>query len=141
MRLPTGVGFCAADQAHPDWFLTDGGGQRFEHSGYQGHWQMDVGNTAYQDAGGDNVIASAKEGGFDEWWLAFGNGDLLPEGAGPRLRLRHGRGRHQPRRQRRGPRRPGRPAPRRAGAVRRVGVPGGHVQLDPATALPTAEGL
>ncbi|MFD9735501.1 putative glycoside hydrolase [Umezawaea sp. NPDC059074] len=157
-RIPTGVGFCAADQAHPDWFLTDGGGKRFEYSGYQGHWQMDVGNTAYQDAWGDNVIASAKEGGFDgvlmdnalfacdtyhegvcpaayptdeafqnayksmlsnlrgrfadaglltvanlanarlhpgawdayteyldggfdEWWLAFGKGDLLPEGA------------------------------------------------------------
>ncbi|MGZ3143140.1 putative glycoside hydrolase [Lentzea chajnantorensis] len=150
--LPTGVGYCAAD---PSWFLVDPNGQRFEYDGYGGHWQMDVGNTAYQKAWADNVISSSRnvfdgvfmdnalfacdtyharvcpakyrtdeamreayrsmlantrqqfvdaglktvanlsnarlhdgawdsyvehlDGGFDEWWLTFGDGDLLSE--------------------------------------------------------------
>ncbi|HUQ55352.1 putative glycoside hydrolase [Lentzea sp.] len=149
--LPTGVGYCAAD---PSWFLTDPNGRRLEYDGYAGHWQMDVGNPAYQNAWADNVIASSKafdgvfmdnalfacdtyhdgvcpaayrtdsamreayrsmlagtrqkfvdaglktvanmsnarlhegawdsyaehlDGGFDEWWLTFGDGDLLSE--------------------------------------------------------------
>ncbi|WP_167978501.1 putative glycoside hydrolase [Lentzea indica] len=149
--LPTGVGYCAAD---PGWFLLDPNGQRFEYDGYDGHWQMDVGNTDYQNAWADNVIASSKafdgvfmdnalfacdtyhegvcpasyptdeamreayrsmlantrqkfvdaglktvanmsnarlhdgawdtyveylDGGFDEWWLTFGDNDLLSE--------------------------------------------------------------
>ncbi len=153
--LPTGVGYCSAD---PKWFLLDPDGQRFEYDGYEGHWQMDVGNPDYQNAWADNVIASSKafdgvfmdnalfacdtyhegvcpsnyptdesmrdayrsmlantrqkfvdaglktvanmsnarlhegawdsyveylDGGFDEWWLTFGDNDLLsdyPEG-------------------------------------------------------------
>jgi hypothetical protein len=59
--LPTGVGYCAAD---PSWFLLDPNGRRFEYSGYSGHWQMDVGNTAYQNAWADNVVASSR-GVFD----------------------------------------------------------------------------
>lgn len=59
--LPTGVGYCAAD---PSWFLLDPNGQRFEYDGYEGHWQMDVGNTDYQNAWADNVIASSR-GAFD----------------------------------------------------------------------------
>lgn len=59
--LPTGVGYCAAD---PSWFLVDPDGQRFEYDGYEGHWQMDVGNTDYQNAWADNVIASS-QGVFD----------------------------------------------------------------------------
>ncbi len=55
--LPTGVGYCAAD---PEWFLTGPDGQRFEYDGYDGHWQMDVGNTDYQNTWADNVIASSK---------------------------------------------------------------------------------
>ena len=149
--LATGVGYCAAD---PSWFLLGPDGQRFEYSGYEGHWQMDVGNTDYQNAWADNVIASSKafdgvfmdnalfacdtyhegvcpaayptdeamrdayrsmlantrqkfvdaglktvanlsnarlhdgawdsyveylDGGFDEWWLTFGDNDLLSE--------------------------------------------------------------
>lgn len=149
--LPTGVGYCAAD---PSWFLSGPRGERFEYSGYGGHWQMDVGNPEYQQAWADNVIASSKafdgvfmdnalfscdtyhegvcpaayptdesmraayvsmlantrqkfvdagletvanlsgarlydgawdryvqylDGGFDEWWLTFGDRDLLPE--------------------------------------------------------------
>ncbi|GAB2863131.1 putative glycoside hydrolase [Lentzea nigeriaca] len=59
--LPTGVGYCAADLS---WFLLDPDGKRFEYDGYEGHWQMDVGNTDYQNAWADNVIASSK-GSFD----------------------------------------------------------------------------
>lgn len=59
--LPTGVGYCAAD---PSWFLLDRNGERFSYDGYEGHWQMDVGNTDYQNAWADNVIASSK-GSFD----------------------------------------------------------------------------
>jgi hypothetical protein len=63
-QVPTGVGYCEA-KSHPEWFLTDTSGRRFEYSGYLGHWQMDVGNPEYQRRWGDNVIASAKAGGFD----------------------------------------------------------------------------
>jgi hypothetical protein len=152
--LPTGVGYCEASDKHAEWFLLDPDGQRFEYSGYDGHWQMDVGNIEYQDAWADNVIASSKafdgvfmdnalfacdtyhdgvcpakyrtdeamrdayrsmlantrqkfvdaglktvanlsnarlydgawdtyvehlDGGFDEWWLTFGDEDLLSE--------------------------------------------------------------
>jgi hypothetical protein len=58
--LPTGVGYCEAANNHPEWFLVDPNGQRFEYDGYDGHWQMDVGNTDYQNAWADNVIASSK---------------------------------------------------------------------------------
>jgi len=153
--LPTGVGYCEAADNHPEWFLLDSNGKRFEYSGYEGHWQMDVGNTDYQNAWADNVIASSRnvfdgvfmdnalfacdtyhdgvcpaayptdeamrdayrsmlantrqkfvdaglqtvanmsnarlhegawdsyveylDGGFDEWWLTFGDNDLLSE--------------------------------------------------------------
>lgn len=63
--IPTGVGYCEAEKSHPEWFLTDKKGKRFEYGGYSGHWQMDVGNREYQRRWGDNVIASAKAGGFD----------------------------------------------------------------------------
>lgn len=152
--LPTGVGYCEAANNHPEWFLLGSNGERFEYGGYEGHWQMDVGNTDYQNAWADNVIASSKafdgvfmdnalfacdtyhdgvcpaeyptdeamreaylsmfantrqkfvdaglktvanlsnarlhdgawdayvehlDGGFDEWWLTFGDQDLLSE--------------------------------------------------------------
>ncbi|MET9228039.1 putative glycoside hydrolase [Lentzea sp. NPDC003310] len=54
--LPTGVGYCEAD---PSWFLRDAAGNRFSYDGYAGHWQMDVGNPAYQEAWADNVVASS----------------------------------------------------------------------------------
>ncbi|MBB5953617.1 hypothetical protein FHS29_000187 [Saccharothrix tamanrassetensis] len=63
--LPAGVGYCVADKNHPEWFLRKSDGKRFEYDGYRGHWQMDIGNTAYQDAWATNVIADAKETGFD----------------------------------------------------------------------------
>ncbi len=61
--LPTGVGYCEAANNHPEWFLVDSNGRRFEYGGYEGHWQMDVGNAGYQNAWADNVIASS--GAFD----------------------------------------------------------------------------
>jgi hypothetical protein len=64
-EIPTGVGFCEAERAHPEWFLTDRRGKRFEYSGYPDHWQMDVGNTQYQRRWGDNVIANVRSHGFD----------------------------------------------------------------------------
>ncbi|MDT7785532.1 MAG: hypothetical protein QOF58_3951 [Pseudonocardiales bacterium] len=59
--LPTGVGYCEAD---PSWFLLGQDGQRFEYDGYEGHWQMDVGNPDYQSAWADNVVESSR-GVFD----------------------------------------------------------------------------
>ncbi|MFC6087881.1 putative glycoside hydrolase family 15 protein [Saccharothrix lopnurensis] len=64
-QLPTGVGYCEAERHHPEWFLLDPNGRRFEYSGYSGHWQMDVGNTAYQRAWAANVIKSSTASGFD----------------------------------------------------------------------------
>ncbi|WP_170166677.1 putative glycoside hydrolase [Lentzea atacamensis] len=79
--LPTGVGYCAAD---PSWFLVDQSGQRFEYDGYEGHWQMDVGNTDYQNAWVDNVIASSR-GAFDGVFMdnALFACDTYHEGACP----------------------------------------------------------
>jgi putative glycosyl hydrolase-like family 15 (GHL15) protein len=65
VAIPTGIGYCYAQRNHPEWFLLDPSGRRFEYSGYAGHWQMDVGNTAYQQMWADNVIASSKKAGFD----------------------------------------------------------------------------
>jgi hypothetical protein len=64
-QLPTGVGYCEAEKNHPEWFLLDPGGRRFEYNGYSGHWQMDVGNTAYQDAWATRVIEDSTASRFD----------------------------------------------------------------------------
>jgi hypothetical protein len=63
--IPTGIGYCDANKNHPDWFLTSPSGGRFEYSGYGGHWQMDVGNPAYQDAWIANVKADLAAKKFD----------------------------------------------------------------------------
>jgi hypothetical protein len=63
--LPTGVGYCAANQNHADWFLTDTNGVRIQWVGYDGHWQMDVGSAAYQDAWLGAVGAEVKAKGWD----------------------------------------------------------------------------
>ncbi|WP_367128575.1 putative glycoside hydrolase [Saccharothrix sp. HUAS TT1] len=67
--LPAGVGYCQAERDHSEWFLLDPNGRRFEYDGYSGHWQMDVGNTAYQDAWAANVIESSTTAGFDGVWM------------------------------------------------------------------------
>ncbi|MEV0675505.1 putative glycoside hydrolase family 15 protein [Actinosynnema sp. NPDC050436] len=63
--LPAGIGYCDADRNHPEWFLKDANGKRLEYSGYAGHWQMDVGDPAYQKAWADSVVAGSKSAGFD----------------------------------------------------------------------------
>ncbi len=63
--LPAGVGYCAANRDHPEWFLLGPDGKRLEYGGYPGHWQMDIGNTAYQDAWAANVITQSTATGFD----------------------------------------------------------------------------
>jgi hypothetical protein len=63
--IPTGVGYCDADKNHPDWFMQSPGGGRFEYSGYAGHWQMDVGNPAYQQAWINNVKTELTAKKFD----------------------------------------------------------------------------
>ena len=64
-QLAAGVGYCAANQQHPDWFLTDTTGSRIQFCDYQGIWQMDPGNAAYQDAWFSNVSADMKAHGWD----------------------------------------------------------------------------
>ena len=54
--LPTGVGFKYADENHPEWFLVDENNNRLEYTGYPEHWQMDVGNTAYQQLWAKQVV-------------------------------------------------------------------------------------
>ncbi|WP_196777956.1 putative glycoside hydrolase [Lentzea aerocolonigenes] len=64
-QLPTGIGYCDASRNHPEWFLLSPAGQRLQYSGYSGHWQMDIGNVAYQNAWADAVISASKASGFD----------------------------------------------------------------------------
>jgi len=64
-KLPTGVGYCYADKNAPQWFSTTSAGARIEWNGYPGHWQMDIGDAAYQNAWASNVIAEAKADGWD----------------------------------------------------------------------------
>lgn len=82
-HLPAGIGYCEAEKNHPEWFLTGPDGKRFEYSGYSGHWQMDVGNQAYQTAWADKAIADSK--GFDGLYLdnALMTCDAYHEGVCP----------------------------------------------------------
>lgn len=65
VHLPAGIGYCDAAASHPEWFLLGPDGQRFEYEGYPGHWQMDVGDPAYQRAWVRAVVASSTAAGFD----------------------------------------------------------------------------
>lgn len=49
---------------HPEWFLTRNG-SRIQWSGYPGTYAMDIGNTAYQQACLNAVVADAKKNGWD----------------------------------------------------------------------------
>lgn len=64
--LPAGVSWYYANNSRPDWFLLKSG-QRVEW-GYGGHWQMNVGDTSYQNAWAQNV-ARVKQLGFDGVWV------------------------------------------------------------------------
>ncbi len=63
--LAAGVGYCAANAAHPEWFLKDTAGQRIEFCDFPGVWQMDPGNPEYQNAWLSNVSAELKQYGWD----------------------------------------------------------------------------
>jgi hypothetical protein len=65
---PTGVHWEDA-QAHPDWFLTDGAGKRFEWDGYEDHWQMDVGNLQYRATWIGRVLPELVRNGWDGVFL------------------------------------------------------------------------
>ncbi|WP_176946886.1 putative glycoside hydrolase [Lentzea fradiae] len=68
-QLPTGLGYCDVRKRNPEWFLRDKNGRELAYSGYDGHWQMDVGNTAYRKAWVQSVVANAKATGFDGVFL------------------------------------------------------------------------
>jgi putative glycosyl hydrolase-like family 15 (GHL15) protein len=63
--IPSGVGYCWANAHHPDWFTTDQSGNRIEWGPWGGHWQMDVGSSAYQDQWFANVLSELKQNGWD----------------------------------------------------------------------------
>ncbi len=63
--LPTGVGYAYAMENHPEWFLTDDEGNHLEYSGYSNHWQMDVGNSEYQQLWSDRVVEELVRDGWD----------------------------------------------------------------------------
>lgn len=66
VNAPTSGVTCTAgpwvEANHPNWILTDQNGNQIL---YQGHYLVDVGNTAYQQTCLQNVIPLAKQGGFD----------------------------------------------------------------------------
>jgi cell division septation protein DedD len=63
--LPSGIGYVAAQEHHPDWFAQDVNGRRIEWQGYPRHWQMTVWNPDYQQAWTDAVVAEVKREGWD----------------------------------------------------------------------------
>ncbi len=63
--LPSGVGYVYAMQNHPEWFLTDDDGNHLEYSGYSEHWQMDVGNSEYQEYWSDQVVNELQDKDWD----------------------------------------------------------------------------
>ncbi len=63
--LPSGIGYVAAQEKHPDWFATDDRGRRIEWQGYPKHWQMAVWNPDYQQTWTDAVVAETNREGWD----------------------------------------------------------------------------
>ena len=63
--LPTGVGFQYAEDNNPEWFLVDENDNRLEYTGYPEHWQMDVGNSEYQEMWADQVANELVVNGWD----------------------------------------------------------------------------
>ena len=72
----TGVGYCDADQHHPDWFITDSAGNRLNSAAYPQAWIMDVGNPAYQAKWLQNVVTDAHAGGWDGVFMDDTNADM-----------------------------------------------------------------
>jgi hypothetical protein len=63
--LPSGIGYFAAQNSHPDWFALDTAGKRIEWNGYPKHWQMTVWTPAYQQAWTAAVTAEVTREGWD----------------------------------------------------------------------------
>ncbi|MFI7673850.1 putative glycoside hydrolase family 15 protein [Actinophytocola sp. NPDC049390] len=63
--LPSGIGYFAAQNGHPDWFALDTAGKRIEWRGYPKHWQMTVWDNAYQKAWTAAVTAEVTREGWD----------------------------------------------------------------------------
>jgi hypothetical protein len=72
----TGVGYCDADQHHPDWFLTDPSGNRLNSSGYPQAWIMDVGSPDYQAKWVSNVLTDLRGGGWDGVFMDDTDADM-----------------------------------------------------------------
>jgi hypothetical protein len=68
-HLPAGLGYCYARENHPEWFLEGPNGKELVYSGYEGHWQMDVGNPEYRKAWVSSVVETSKSTGFDGVFL------------------------------------------------------------------------
>jgi len=60
-----GVSYCYANTNHPEWFLTDSGGNRLVYSDFPSDYAMDIGNSAYQQAWESNVATILKRDGWD----------------------------------------------------------------------------
>ncbi|MFC4852732.1 putative glycoside hydrolase family 15 protein [Actinophytocola glycyrrhizae] len=63
--LPSGIGYHAAQNKHPDWFALDNKGGRIEWRGYPKHWQMTVWTAAYQKAWTTAVTEEVTREGWD----------------------------------------------------------------------------
>jgi hypothetical protein len=74
--LNAGVGYCDADQNHPEWFLTDPASSRLNSYYFQQAWMMDVGNPGYQARWLSNVLADVRSGGWDGVMLDDTNADM-----------------------------------------------------------------
>jgi hypothetical protein len=63
--LPSGIGYYAAQNNHPEWFALDSNGARIEWTGYPKHWQMTVWDAAYQQAWTTAVTDEVTREGWD----------------------------------------------------------------------------
>ncbi len=70
------AGYTDAAQNHPEWFLRGRGGNPLVFKDYPTSRVMDVGNTAYQDAGAARVSGVAVANGFDGVFLDDTNASL-----------------------------------------------------------------
>lgn len=79
-RDPAGLsdwaGYTDAVANHPDWFLRGANGDPLVFKDYPTSRVMDVGNTAYQDAGAARVSSQAVADGFDGVFLDDTNASL-----------------------------------------------------------------
>jgi hypothetical protein len=55
-----GIDYCDANTNHGNWFMTKGG-QRFQYSGYTGHWHTDVGASGYKERYASNVLEDMRK--------------------------------------------------------------------------------